>query len=89
MGVERTGNVTTLTGVHIKKYGLLVLRSRLKLEIDTGMTSRFNSLHACKRMGFEGRTRKQALKWLNEFIKTFNEIEPDGTDKPMDKNRLN
>lgn len=75
MAVEREGNVTTLTGVHIQKYGLMVLRSRLQLEIDTGMTSRMNSLHACKRLGFEGRTRKQALKWITQYIKQFNELE--------------
>ena len=64
--------MTILTGDQIPKAQLLIIRSRLKLELKipdfakggTGAVT----LKGCRNLGFTGKTRKQALKWINNLI---------------------
>tara|TARA_B100000902_G_C27308543_1_gene917016 strand:- start:2460 stop:2714 length:255 start_codon:yes stop_codon:yes gene_type:complete len=68
--VKDSGGGVTFTGVDTGLYQLLVIRSRLKLEIAGGR-SNSNTLKACKAIGFTGRTRKKALLWIEDAIETF------------------
>ncbi len=56
--------------VKIDLYSYFVLRHRLKIEIKMG--TKYNlpksTMHACRRLGFDGRNRKQALEWVNQLI---------------------
>ena len=64
--------MTILTGDQIPKAQLLIIRSRLKLELKfpefaTGRTPAM-TLKGCRNLGFTGKTRKQALAWINNKI---------------------
>jgi hypothetical protein len=48
----------------IYRYGLAVLRHRLKLEIKLPMWAVKSTLDSARKVGFIGRTRKQALKFV-------------------------
>ena len=52
--VKDSGGGVTFTGVDIGLYQLLVIRSRLKLEIAGGK-SKSSTLKACKALGFTGK----------------------------------
>ena len=57
----------------IELFGLLSLRKRLELEIKwPGFATRL-TLQACRNRGFDGRTRKKALMWINEILRPFDE----------------
>jgi len=57
----------------IELFGLLSLRKRLELEIKwPGFATRL-TLQACRNRGFDGRTRKKALIWINEILRPFDE----------------
>ena len=64
--------MTILTGDQIPKAQLLIIRSRLKLELKfpefaIGRTPAM-TLRGCRSLGFKGKTRKQALAWINNKI---------------------
>lgn len=64
--------MTILTGDQIGKAQLLIIRKRLELELKfpefaTGRTPAM-TLQGCRNLGFKGKTRKQALKWINTLI---------------------
>lgn len=64
--------MTILTGNQIAKAQLLIIRSRLKLELKIpdfaqGGTGAM-TLVGCRNLGFQGRTRKQALVWISNKI---------------------
>ena len=64
--------MTILTGNQIGKAQLLIIRKRLQLELAfpefaTGQTPAM-TLRSCRNLGFKGKTRKQALKWINTLI---------------------
>ncbi len=64
--------MTILVGDQIQKAQLLILRKRLQLELKIpdfakGGTGAM-TLKGCRNLGFEGKTRKQALKWINNLI---------------------
>ena len=61
---------------NIYEAGLILLRKQLLFEIKSGLKSK-GTLLTCKKIGFQGRTRKQALEWLDlmaPHIKKHNEI---------------
>ena len=48
----------------IYRYGLAVLRHRLQLELKMPIWRVKKTLDSAKRIGFKGRTRKQALEFV-------------------------
>ena len=53
----------------IDMFRLLTLRRGLKFEIDTGMRmTRVPLFPVAKQYGFEGRTKKQAYKYIDDVI---------------------
>ena len=64
--------MTIITGENIPKAQLLVIRSRLKLALKVPEFAQSGSgaitLRGCRSLGFKGRTRKQALKFINNLI---------------------
>ena len=48
----------------IYRYGLAVLRHRLKLELKMPIWKTKSTLDSARRVGFTGRTRKQALEFV-------------------------
>ena len=48
----------------IYRYGLAVLRHRLKLELKMPIWKTKATLDSARRIGFTGRTRKQALEFV-------------------------
>ena len=48
----------------IYRYGLAVLRHRLKLEIKMPIWRVKSTLDSARRVGFKGRTRKEALAFV-------------------------
>ena len=48
----------------IYRYGLAVLRHRLKLELQMPIWKTTATLDSARRVGFTGRTRKQALEFV-------------------------
>jgi len=65
-----------LTGEQIPKAQLLIIRSRLKLELKIPEFAKggtgANTLRGCRNLGFEGKTRKQAFAWINNKIEKGN-----------------
>jgi len=60
--------MTMLTNQNqIYRYGLAVLRHRLKLEIKLPMWAVKSTLDSARKVGFIGRTRKQALAFVLEL----------------------
>ena len=64
--------MTMLVGEQIEQARLLVIRSRLRMELAIpefakGSTGA-HTLRGCRNLGFNGRTRKQALDWINGLI---------------------
>ena len=57
---------------NVELFGLLILRKRLELEIETPFKDK-RTLIACKRRGFAGKTRKKALEWINELLRPFDD----------------
>jgi len=64
--------MTILTGDQIPKAQLLIIRSRLKLELKIPEFAKGGTgtmtLQGCRNLGFTGKTRKQALAWINNKI---------------------
>ena len=64
--------MTIITGENIPKARLLAIRARLKLELKVPEFAQSGSgaitLRGCRNLGFKGRTRKQALKFINNLI---------------------
>tara|TARA_R100000687_G_scaffold6220_1_gene5778 strand:+ start:830 stop:1072 length:243 start_codon:yes stop_codon:yes gene_type:complete len=54
--------LTTPDQIH--RYGLAVLRHRLKLELRMPIWRVKSTLDSARRLGFQGRTRKQALDFV-------------------------
>ena len=48
----------------IYRYGLAVLRHRLKLELKLPVWRTKSTLDSARRIGFKGRTRKEALAFV-------------------------
>ena len=61
-----------LTGENINRYGVLVLRKRLEMELKfpdfTKGRTGLATMRGCRAIGFDGRTRKEALVWINNKI---------------------
>jgi hypothetical protein len=56
----------------IRFFQLLSIRGRLKIEVDTGMSSRFSSLQAAKRLyGVRSNTKRGALKELDALVESI------------------
>ncbi len=57
---------------HIERYGLLVLQKRLKMELTfpewANSPSGKQSMRSARNLGFPGRTRKQALSFVNDLL---------------------
>ena len=64
--------MTILTGDQIGKAQLLIIRKRLQLELQIPEFAKGGNgamtLQGCRNLGFKGKTRKQALKWINTLI---------------------
>ena len=64
--------MTILTGEQIPKAQLLIIRKRLEIELKfpefTKGWAGALTLRSCKQRGFDGRTRKQAMIWINNKI---------------------
>ena len=74
MTVEHTPGGTVINNPDREYIAMLSLKTRLKLEIDTGMTDP-RTMKACRGWGFKGRTRKQALEWATDrFNKRLREL---------------
>jgi len=58
------------------RYGLAVLRHRLKLEIKLPMWAVKSTLDSARKVGFIGRTRKQALAFVLELEDRAPSISP-------------
>jgi len=69
---KRKGVNMMLTGENINRFSVHVLRKRLELELKfpefTKGRTGLATLRGCRALGFDGRTRKQALAWINEKI---------------------
>ena len=69
---KRKGVNMMLTGENINRFSVHVLRVRLELELQfpefTKGRTGLATMRGCRARGFEGRTRKQALAWINEKI---------------------
>jgi hypothetical protein len=56
----------------VEQARLLVIRSRLRLELKIPEFAKggtgAHTLRGCRNLGFNGRTRKQALDWINGLI---------------------
>ena len=57
---------------HIERYGILVLQKRLEMELKfpewaSGPAGRI-TMRSVKNLGFPGRTRKQALKFVTDLL---------------------
>ena len=61
-----------LTGENINKFGVLVLRKRLEMELKfpefTKGRTGLATMRGCRAIGFDGRTRKEAMAWINNKI---------------------
>ena len=64
----------------IDLYAFLVMRARLKIELALGKQASGShaaktTMMACRHHGFKGRTRQNALEWVNfEITKRKNEL---------------
>tara|TARA_Y100000294_G_scaffold36575_1_gene32039 strand:- start:512 stop:769 length:258 start_codon:yes stop_codon:yes gene_type:complete len=74
MAIKKAEGGTMLTGVHIDLYRLMSIQKALKLELTTPLRGRGSLIKACQSLGFEGRTKKKALKWVTEQIENFSDI---------------
>ena len=61
-----------LIGENINKVGVLVLRKRLEMELKfpefTKGRTGLATMRGCRAIGFDGRTRKEAMAWINNKI---------------------
>ena len=64
--------MTIITFENIPKARLLAIRARLKLELKVPEFAQSGTgaitLRGCRSLGVKGRTRKQALKFINNLI---------------------
>ena len=64
--------MTIITFENIPKARLLAIRARLKLELKVPEFAQSGTgaitLRGCRSLGFKGRTRKQAIKFINNLI---------------------
>lgn len=64
-----TEEITVIINPDRRRLAMRVLRSRLKLEIRfPGRVRAVGTLQAAKAWGFPGRTRRQALAWVESQI---------------------
>ena len=72
----------------IYRYGLAVLRHRLKLELKVPIWRVKSTLDSAKELGFEGRTRKEALAFVLDLEDKAWEGLPRGTFAKVDANEI-
>lgn len=57
---------------HIERYGILVLKKRLEMELKfpewASSPSGRSTMMSVKNLGFPGRTRKQALSYVTDLL---------------------
>ena len=68
----------------IYRYGLAVLRHRLKLELRMPIWRIKSTLDSARRIGFKGRTRKQALAFVLQLEEKAWELCSEASSTPYD-----
>ena len=57
---------------HIERYGILVLKKRLEMELKfpewASSPAGTQTMRSAKNLGFPGRTRKQALSFVTDLL---------------------
>ena len=61
----------------IQMFGLLSLRKRLEIEIKLPRFADRMTMVGCRNLGYTGRTRKNALIWINGLLEDFDKRKED------------